>query len=117
MIDDSTTIRVTGTSLLTVGQAKVFPLPDSDEQGFVIRTPQGLRAYRNRCRHWRTPLDMDDADFWNAEVQMIQCKVHGAIFRPGDGVCVFGPCPGAPLLDFPLVEEGADSLVTVPAAG
>jgi nitrite reductase/ring-hydroxylating ferredoxin subunit len=116
MISDSTTIRVPEARSLGVGQATTFDLPDSDEQGFVIRTPLGLRAFRNRCRHWPCPLDMDDAEFWNDEAQMIQCKVHGALYRPEDGLCIFGPCSGAPLTSYEVREDGEDALVQVPRA-
>ena len=114
MISDSTTVRVPATAGLEPGRARVFFLPDSDEQGFVIRTPDGLRAFRNRCRHWPVPLDQDDGDFWNGDLGMVQCKVHGALFRPADGLCVLGPCAGHPLESFPLREDGEDSLVQVP---
>jgi nitrite reductase/ring-hydroxylating ferredoxin subunit len=114
MIGDSTTIRVAATATLPLGSARTFPLPDSDEQGFVIRTKGGLRAFRNRCRHWPAPLDMDDAEFWNPEAGMIMCKIHGALYRPDDGLCVYGPCSGAPLESFPLREDGDDCLVEVP---
>jgi len=114
MIHDSTTIRIPATASLAEGEAKTFPMPDSDEQGFVIRTPSGLKAFLNRCRHWPAPLDMDDAEFWNPEAKMIQCKIHGALFRPEDGLCVFGPCSGAPLKQFPAQADGDDCLVEVP---
>ena len=113
---DSTTIRVADATTLVVGQSRTFPLPDSEEQGFVIRTPAGLRAFRNKCRHWPVPLDMDDADFWNPEVGMIQCKVHGALFRGDDGQCVFGPCSGHPLIGFQVQEDGNDALVRIPGS-
>jgi nitrite reductase/ring-hydroxylating ferredoxin subunit len=114
MMPDSTTIRVPEALLLGLGEAKTFDLPDSDEQGFVIRTSDGLRAFRNRCRHWPCPLDMDDAEFWNEDAKMIQCKVHGALYRPEDGLCVFGPCQGAALVSYPVREEASDALVEVP---
>lgn len=117
MPSDSTTIRVHGATTLAPGQARTFPLPDSEEQGFLIHTPAGLRAFRNRCRHWPVPLDMDDADFWNPDAGMIQCKVHGALFRGDDGVCVFGPCSGHPLVAFPVEIDGTDALVEISASG
>ncbi len=113
MSDHFTTIRLAGAKSLVLGQSKTFPLPDSEDQGFVICTPVGLRAFRNRCRHWPAPLDMDDGEFWNQEVGLIQCKIHGALFRADDGLCIFGPCSGHPLLGFPLEVDGEDVLVTV----
>ncbi len=112
---DSTTIRIARATSLALGESRTFPLPDSEEQGFLIRTAKGLRAFRNRCRHWPVPLDMDDADFWNPEVGMIQCKVHGALFRGEDGQCVYGPCSGHPLIGFAVQEDGDDALVQIPS--
>lgn len=114
MKSDSNTVRVAATASLAIGEAKTFYLPDSDVQGLVLRTPVGLRAFRNQCRHWTVELDAGDADFWNPDLKMIQCKVHGALFRPEDGLCVYGPCSGHPLIAYELTEDGEDSLVTVP---
>lgn len=114
MKTDSNTVLVTGTSSLAEGAARTFPVPDSDQQGFVIRTGAGMRAFLNRCRHWPVELDAADADFWNPDARMIQCKVHGALFRPDDGLCVYGPCSGHPLHALPVVEHGDDCMVTIP---
>lgn len=114
MKSDSNTVRVLATASLAQGEAKTFYLPDSDIQGFVLRTSAGLRAFRNQCRHWTVELDAGDADFWNPDLKMIQCKVHGALFRPEDGLCVYGPCSGHPLIAYDLVEDGEDALVTIP---
>jgi len=104
-------LRIPGANPLALGEARVFPLPDSEEQGFLIGTADGIKAYRNRCKHWPAPLDMDDGEFWNADVGAIQCKIHGAIFRGKDGLCLAGPCPGAQLDSWPVECEGPDVLV------
>jgi len=109
--DHRNIVRICGASSLPTGTARTFPLPDSDEQGFLIGTPDGLRAFRNRCRHWPVPLDMDDADFWSPELGAIVCKVHGAVFRGHDGACLAGPCAGAALQSWPVAIEGEDALV------
>jgi nitrite reductase/ring-hydroxylating ferredoxin subunit len=114
MPDHSTTIKLDGATKLVLGESRTFPLPDSEEQGFLIRTPIGLRAFQNRCRHWPAPLDMDDGEFWNGEIGMIQCKIHGALYRPEDGLCVYGPCSGHPLIGFPIREEADDVFVDIP---
>ncbi len=111
MSEHPTTLRIPGAANLAIGEARVFPLPDSEEQGFVIGTPEGLRAFRNRCKHWPALLDMDDAEFWNEDVGAIQCKIHGAIFRAKDGLCLAGPCPGAILDSWPVAADGDDAVV------
>lgn len=105
------TIRVPGAALLRPGESRVFPLPRSDEQGFVIATPDGLRAWRNRCRHWPAPLDMEDGEFWNPSLGAIQCKLHGAAYRAEDGFCTFGPCAGGRLDGWAVEVDGDDALV------
>jgi len=104
-------LRIPDAAGLAIGQARVFPIPDSEEQGFVIATTDGIRAYRNRCKHWPAPLDMDDAEFWNSDINAIQCKIHGAIFRGSDGLCLAGPCSGANLDSWPVTVEETDVIV------
>lgn len=111
MSDNPSILRIDGASTLKIGQSRVFALPDSEDQGFLIGTPSGLRAFRNRCRHWPAPLDMEDGEFWNEELGMIQCKIHGAVYRGEDGLCLAGPCPGAHLETWPVRVEGDDVLV------
>lgn len=109
-----TIVRVNGAAGLSLGESRLFPLPDSDDQGFLIRSAGGLRAFRNRCRHWPAPLDMDDGNFWNPSLQAIQCSLHGALYRAEDGFCTMGPCSGAHLESWPVEIVGQDALVTLP---
>lgn len=111
MSEHPNTIRVAGAASLGLGQTRVFPLPRSEEQGFVIGSEEGLRAYRNRCRHWPAPLDMEDGEFWSPDFKAIQCKIHGATYRAEDGFCTMGPCSGASLESWPVEIDGDDVLV------
>lgn len=106
-----TIVRVAGAAALSLGESRLFALPDSDDQGFVIRSADGLRAFRNRCRHWPAPLDMDDGNFWNPSLQAIQCSLHGALYRAEDGFCTLGPCSGARLESWPVEVDGEDAVV------
>jgi nitrite reductase/ring-hydroxylating ferredoxin subunit len=38
------------------------------------------------------------------------CNQHGALYRPGDGYCILGPCAGERLAAVPIAEDG-DELV------
>jgi nitrite reductase/ring-hydroxylating ferredoxin subunit len=82
-------------------------IPDGGAKGLVISDPDGgvlrviaLRrgaeviAYRNRCPHRGTPLDLRPDDFLTRDGAHIVCATHGALFRPEDGACVAGPCVG-----------------------
>ncbi len=75
--------------------------------GILVRTASGVRAWRNRCRHLAVALDHDDPGrFGSGDGRHLVCGMHGALYRPDDGVCVAGPCRGAQLRALPLVIEG-----------
>jgi nitrite reductase/ring-hydroxylating ferredoxin subunit len=77
-------------------------------QGFVVRREGAVRGYVDRCPHTGTPLALIPDRFLTREGDLILCSTHGALFRPGDGVCVAGPCEGARLAPWPVVvEDGA----------
>ena len=81
-------------------------LPESDSKGFafkadalyadifIVRTRNGLYAYRNRCPHTGAPMESLPDDFMNYQKQFIQCAIHGAQFQVEDGYCWSGPCKG-----------------------
>ena len=79
------------------GGAKGLVVPDPDGGALrviVLRRGDQVIAYRNRCPHRGTPLDLRPDDFLDREGRYIVCATHGAIFRPEDGYCVAGPCAG-----------------------
>lgn len=79
-------------------------------EGFVVAAENGFYAYRNRCPHTGAPLNWQPNQFLNYENDMIQCALHGALFRIEDGRCLHGPCMGQSLEHLPLQCEG-DMLV------
>lgn len=92
------------------GGARGLVLPDSGQgvvRVLVLRSGDSVRAYRNRCPHRGTPLDLRPDDFLDRERRHIVCATHGAIFRKEDGVCIAGPCAGDRLEPVPArVEDG-----------
>lgn len=80
-----------------------------EEAAFVVRWHGGLHAYVNRCRHQSLPLDFGDGRFFDDDFDALVCCHHGARYRPTDGVCTDGPCPGAALTALAL-EEREDGL-------
>ena len=62
--------------------------------GFVILWDGVLRAYENRCPHWKTPLNTHGDGVLAKGEGMLICHTHGALFRPEDGHCLSGPCEG-----------------------
>ena len=103
-------------------------IPDGGAKGLVIPDPDGpplrviaLRrgdqviAYRNRCPHRGTPLDLRPDDFLTRDGAHIVCATHGALFRPEDGYCIAGPCAGDSLE--PIVARVENGIVLVDALG
>lgn len=74
---------------------------------FVARFEGGVYAYRNSCPHTGVTLEWADDQFFNYDRTLLQCSVHGALFRVADGHCVWGPCAGDALTPVRVrVENG-----------
>ena len=73
-----------------------FELDDGTEGRaiFLVRRGATLAAYVNSCPHTGGPLDWIEGQFLDLNGQYIVCATHGALFRPGDGHCIAGPCAG-----------------------
>ena len=67
----------------------------------VLKTSKGPRAFVNLCPHYAMPLDAGTGTFCN-DAGLIECLQHFALFRPEDGMCIAGACPGASLDSIPL---------------
>jgi nitrite reductase/ring-hydroxylating ferredoxin subunit len=75
--------------------------------GFVVRHGGGVHGYVDRCPHQGMPLAQVLDEYLTPDGALIACSWHGALFRPGDGVCVGGPCVGARLTPWPVtVTDG-----------
>ena len=66
-------------------------------QGFVVRYAGAVRGFVNRCPHVGTELDWEPGEFFDMSRIYLVCSTHGALFEPGNGFCVAGPCRGASL--------------------
>ena len=95
---DDPLIRFDPSLVAQVGDIVEFEYIDRfghESDGLVVRTAQGLRAWRNSCPHWDIPMDVDE--LWNEQTQQLVCPFHGACFEPDDGRCVWGPPQGSRL--------------------
>jgi nitrite reductase/ring-hydroxylating ferredoxin subunit len=103
---------------LALGQSVTFRYRREDwlEQGFVLRTACGFVAFANSCPHWNVDLDLGDEQFYDAELDRIYCKNHGATFLPHDGLCDAGPCAGRRLEQFVVNVTDVDVQVAIPGA-
>jgi nitrite reductase/ring-hydroxylating ferredoxin subunit len=92
------------------GGAKGLVVPDPDGGALrviVLRRGDQVIAYRNRCPHRGTPLDLRPDDFLDRDGRYIVCATHGATFRREDGYCIAGPCAGDALTPVSVrVENG-----------
>ncbi len=71
------------------------------------RSDGSLAAYRNACPHMGIELDWEPRRLLSRNGRYLRCTGHGALFRPEDGVCVFGPCAGEALSAIALeVDHG-----------
>lgn len=75
----------------------------------VVRMGSAVRAFVNLCPHLGMNLDWQPDAFFDFERRHILCGMHGALFRIGDGVCVYGPCIGRALT--PVAIEVRDGEV------
>ena len=92
------------------GDGVTFRIRDQgiERDAFVVRAAGRLFAYLNVCRHQQLPLDLGDARFFDAEMRVLECRQHGARYRPETGACLDGPCAGGRLTPLALeLRDGA----------
>ncbi|WP_108446018.1 Rieske (2Fe-2S) protein [Halomonas denitrificans] len=85
--------------------ARGVRLPDGRDI-LLVRVHGRVSAFENRCPHLGVPLEAEPDRFLEAGGELIQCAMHGALFLPEDGECVFGPCQGARLREIPVSVAG-----------
>jgi nitrite reductase/ring-hydroxylating ferredoxin subunit len=79
-----------------------------EEKGFAVRHMDRVCGYVNRCPHLGTELDWNPGEFFDIAGVYLVCSTHGAIFDPGTGLCVAGPCRGASLEPLAMREQGGE---------
>ena len=76
-------------------------------RAFVVRQGSKVRGFLDRCPHAGWPLAESDGGRMTREGDLLLCTGHGALFRPGDGMCIAGPCAGRALEPWPVrVQDG-----------
>lgn len=99
---------------LAPGQALEFRIRQPNAEpgampltGFVLLHDGSPRAYVNQCPHLGIELNWMPGRFLDADNLFIQCSTHGALFKPGTGECIAGPCQGDALTALDLqIEDG-----------
>ena len=85
--------------------AHLFPV------GFAVRHCGRVRAYVNHCPHAGTELDWNPGRFFDETGLYLICSTHGALFEPGTGHCVAGPCRGASLEPLGVGERDGQVII------
>ena len=64
-------------------------------------------VYLNQCPHTGVNLNWQANQCFDFSEQYLSCSVHGALFRPNDGKCIYGPCIGQSLkpLNFEIEQQ------------
>ena len=75
---------------------------------FVVRSGGLVHAFRNQCPHTGAPLEWLPDRFLDADEALIQCALHGALFRPDTGLCLRGPCAGQRLQPLALLQRDGE---------
>jgi nitrite reductase/ring-hydroxylating ferredoxin subunit len=76
------------------------PFPST---GILLHCTGGVRAWRNECRHLAVRLDREnEGSLFDHDGGLLMCQVHGALYRPDDGMCIAGPCVGSRLRPLPV---------------
>lgn len=82
---------------------------EGERSGFIVRWHGHIRVFRNTCPHLGVSLNWQENQFFNIDKALLLCSMHGAQFRPLDGLCIWGPCRGQSLQSIHVVVE-ADTL-------
>ena len=78
----------------------------SGTEGFATVNTEGEPVgFLNRCPHVNLELDMEDSRMFSRDLQLLQCKVHGALFEIGSGEGLGGPCRNQALTRLELTVD------------
>ena len=82
------------------GEAQSHTLSDGNRTLpiILVRWRGVLGAFLNNCPHAGVRLDWQASSFFDRDHENLQCALHGALFEPGSGRCVAGPCRGSRLV-------------------
>jgi len=92
---------------LTDSGCRSFSIDRSGEvlEGFIIKIATEFRAYLNQCPHTGINLNWKANEFFDITGEYIQCCMHGALFLPLTGLCIYGPCVNQSLSALEVVIE------------
>jgi nitrite reductase/ring-hydroxylating ferredoxin subunit len=84
--------------LLAEGQARGFdPWGEGRDTVLALKWQGQVRVWLNRCPHVPVSMQYRKDRFMSGDGRHIVCFAHGALFDPGSGACLAGPCVGQSL--------------------
>src|SRR5690606_31107690 len=108
-------------SELLPGQFTEFRLKEKAKEpagmpltGFAFLHGTTPRAYLIVCPLLGIDLTRMPVRSWDRDNLFIQCSTHGALFKPGTGECIAGPCQGDALTELEVRKLGVNIEVRVP---
>lgn len=78
---------------------------EKETEFFLIYFQQHCYAYENSCPHTGVNLNWQKEQFFSFDGLYLQCSLHGALFEPQSGLCIWGPCKGSCLKNKNIVVE------------
>lgn len=87
---------------LAHGQCYSFEIAMPQIEGFLLNWHGTIHAYRNACPHTGVNLNWAPHQFFDIDTRFVQCGMHGALFEPDSGRCIWGPCRGQSLTCLPI---------------
>ncbi|MEO8299814.1 MAG: Rieske 2Fe-2S domain-containing protein [Burkholderiales bacterium] len=89
------------------GTAHVFDLLEYGQpaRAFVVRFEGRAVGYLNRCAHVPAEMDWQPGKFFDETGRWLICSIHGAVYDPGQGQCVAGPCVHKRLRSIDVAER------------
>lgn len=91
------------TDEINEGQSKGFTL--DGQNIFIVKKYQKIHGYLNACPHLGIQLEMVPNQFLDSTHSLIQCSMHGALFKIEDGHCLSGPCFDQSLQSIEIKEQ------------
>jgi len=100
------------------GTSKKFKLRRGQREleGMLVNFQGNLFAYINRCPHTGITLDWVNNQFFSSDKRYVMCATHGAVFEPGTGECIWGPCVGLSLQSVPIEIDGGQVYARLPGS-
>jgi len=93
------------TDLSCPGSLSIHTNKQANPDVFIVRSDEGIFAYKNQCPHTGAPLNWQPDQFLSADNSLIQCALHSAQFNINDGHCIYGPCRNSSLKPVRLIEK------------